>query len=104
NEDPSFTAGTFIAYIAMFSQVMRPAKALTNSFSNIHSGIAAGERVLDLIDQKPEITDAKDAKEITSFNHQVELQDVSFNYGDKQILSNVNLQIPKGATIALVGP
>src|SRR5690606_8005068 len=44
NEDPSFTAGTFIAYIAVFSQVMRPAKALTSSFANIHAGIAAGER------------------------------------------------------------
>jgi len=104
NEDPSFTAGTFIAYIATFSQVMRPAKALTNSFSGIHSGIAAGERVLDLIDHKPEITDAKDAKAIVSFNNQVQLQGVSFNYGDKQILSDVSLQIPKGAMVALVGP
>ena len=104
NEDPSFTAGTFIAYIAMFSQVMRPAKALTNSFSGIHSGIAAGERVLDLIDQKPAITDAKDARDISLFKEEIQLENISFSYGEKQILSNVNIQIPKGATVALVGP
>ena len=104
NEDPSFSAGTFIAYIAMFSQVMRPAKALSNSFSNIHSGIAAGERVLDLIDQKPQVNDSVDAKKIDAFNSKIRLENVGFAYGDKIILSNVNLEIPKGATIALVGP
>lgn len=104
NEDPSFTAGTFIAYIAMFSQVMRPAKALTSSFGNIHSGIAAGERVLDLIDQKAEFQDAKNARTIASFNEGIRLEDVGFSYDDKPILRNINLYIPKGATIALVGP
>src|SRR5690606_5375226 len=51
-------AASFIAYISMFSQVMRPAKAIIDSFSNIHSGIAAGERVLELIEERPAIQDA----------------------------------------------
>src|SRR5690554_2872179 len=55
-------ATEFIGYIALFSQIMRPAKALTDSFSNIHSGIAAGERVLELIDQKSTISDKPDAR------------------------------------------
>ena len=104
NEDPSFTAGTFIAYIAMFSQVMRPAKALTSSFGNIHSGIAAGERVLDLIDQKADFKDAKNAPALSGFNEGIRLKNVGFSYDDKAILRNINLYIPKGATIALVGP
>src|SRR5690606_16809185 len=104
NEDPSFTAGTFIAYIAMFSQVMRPAKAISSSFSGIHSGLAAGERVLELIDQKTEVVDSVDAKEIKSFEKGITLENIVFRYGDKTILSDVNLDIPKGATIALVGP
>src|SRR5690606_19304368 len=104
NEDPSFTAGTFIAYIAMFSQVMRPAKALTSSFGNIHSGIAAGERVLDLIDQKADFKDAKNAPALSGFNEGIRLENVGFSYDDKAILRNINLYIPKGATIALVGP
>lgn len=104
NEDPSFTAGTFIAYIAVFSQVMRPAKALTSSFANIHAGIAAGERVLDLIDEKAEFQDAKDARMVTGFREGIRFENVGFSYGDRAILQGIDLDIPKGATIALVGP
>lgn len=104
NGDQNFTAGTFIAYIAIFSQVMRPAKALTDSFTNIHSGIAAGERVLDLIDQKPGIVDIPDAKEVDSFNNDIRLENISFEYDEKAVLVDVNMIIPKGSTIALVGP
>lgn len=104
NEDPSFTAGTFIAYIAVFSQVMRPAKALTSSFANIHAGIAAGERVLDLIDEKAEFQDAKDARMVTGFHEGIRFENVGFSYGDRAILQGIDLDIPKGATIALVGP
>jgi len=104
NGDQNFTAGTFIAYIAIFSQVMRPAKALTDSFTNIHSGIAAGERVLDLIDQKPGIVDAPDAKNIDSFDNEIRLEDISFEYDERAVLIDVNMNIPKGSTIALVGP
>src|SRR5690606_36543301 len=98
------SAAAFIGYIAIFSQVMRPAKALTDSFSNIHSGIAAGERVLDLIDQKNEIPDAPDAKPLTSFNQEIQLANVRFSYSEREVLRNVNLEIPKGMTVALVGP
>ncbi|RQP17898.1 MAG: ABC transporter ATP-binding protein [Parapedobacter sp.] len=98
------SAAAFITYIAIFSQVMRPAKALTDSFANIHSGIAAGERVLDLIDQKNEMPDAPDAQSLTGFNQGISLTNVSFAYGDRQVLKHVSLDIPKGRTVALVGP
>jgi subfamily B ATP-binding cassette protein MsbA len=97
-------AGHFIAYIGIFSQLMRPAKAISDSFGNIHSGIAAGERVLALIDQKPLIVDAKDAVTITDFNEGIHFKNVSFAYQEKQVLSDINLTIPKGKTVALVGP
>jgi ABC-type multidrug transport system, ATPase and permease components len=98
------SAATFIGYIALFSQVMRPAKALTDSFANVHSGIAAGERVLDLIDQKNEMPDAPNAQPFTEFREGISLNNVSFAYGDRQVLKNINFQIPKGKTVALVGP
>ncbi|MGK6353319.1 ABC transporter ATP-binding protein [Parapedobacter sp. DT-150] len=104
SESGELSAADFIAYIALFSQVMRPAKALTDSFSNIHSGIAAGERVLDLIDQKNEVPDAPDAKTIASFDQGIRLVNVSFAYGERQVLKKINLEIPKGKTVALVGP
>ncbi|MBS9523272.1 ABC transporter ATP-binding protein [Litoribacter alkaliphilus] len=94
----------FIAYIAIFSQVMRPAKAITDSFSTVHSGIAAGERVLALIDEKPEIKDAKNAKVLKEFQDELSLENVDFAYPGRNVLNNINLKIPKGKTVALVGP
>ncbi len=104
NQQDALAPSDFIAYIAIFSQVMRPAKALTDSFSGIHSGIAAGERVLGLIDTKPELENKADAKDLESFSQALELKNVSFAYGEKQILKEINLRIEKGKTVALVGP
>ncbi len=100
----ALSTSQFIAYIALFSQVMRPAKALTDSFSGIHSGIAAGERVLDLIDTKSKIVNKSGAKEFKHFEDALIFENVSFNYEDKQILNSINLSIKKGTTVALVGP
>lgn len=97
-------ASEFIGYIAVFSQVMRPAKALTDAFSNVHNGIAAGERILNLIDEKPKLTDKEDAKVVSIFERRIEFKDVSFSYDDKKILDSINLVINKGETVALVGP
>lgn len=103
SKQSNLDAASFIAYIAMFSQVMRPAKAISDSFSNIHSGIAAGERVLALIDEKPLIVDAPNAINIKQFEKEIRFENVQFSYQDKSVLHNVNLVIPKGKTIALVG-
>jgi subfamily B ATP-binding cassette protein MsbA len=104
NGQSDLTGSEFVAYIAIFSQVMRPAKAITESFSSIHSGIAAGERVLELIDEKPVISDAPDAKDVNSFNEAIKLENLSFSYPGRRVLDSINLTIPKGKTIALVGP
>jgi len=100
----NLTAANFIVYIGMFSQVMRPAKAISDSFSNIHSGIAAGERVLALIDEKPSIVDAPNAVTLTGFNESIEFKNVSFAHQEKEVLSGINLTVQKGKTVALVGP
>jgi len=98
------SASAFIGYIAIFSQVMRPAKALMGTFSGIHSGIAAGERVLELIDEKNAVTDRPDAVAVRGFSDAIVFREVDFAYGDKPILHRINLTIPKGKTVALVGP
>lgn len=103
-KDGGLTAPAFIAYIALFSQIMRPAKAMTASFSSIHSGLAAGERVLALIDEKPLITDAPDAKNINDFEKEIRFEEVSFAYHERTVLDKVTLRIPKGKSVALVGP
>ncbi len=104
HQSGNLTPGIFIAYIGMFSQVMRPAKALSDSFSNIHSGIAAGERVLALIDEKPLINDAQNATDVNNFTEGIHFKNVSFAYQDKPVLKNISFTVPKGKTVALVGP
>jgi subfamily B ATP-binding cassette protein MsbA len=97
-------ASEFIAYIALFSQVMRPAKALTDSFANIHSGLAAGERVLQLIDQERDVVDKENAIEVKDFQDSIKFDNVYFAYDTKDILKGIDLEIKKGQTVALVGP
>lgn len=97
-------ADQFVVYLATFSQLLRPIKALTDSFSGIYSGIAAGERVLELIDTKPQMKNKHNAEKILSFKNDIDFENVSFSYNDKQVLKNINLRIRKGDTIALVGP
>lgn len=104
NQPGALSTSQFVGYIALFSQVMRPAKALTDSFSGIHSGIAAGERVLELIDTKPQLVDKPGAKDLISFTDALVIENVSFNYGEKQVLKDINITVPKGQTVALVGP
>jgi subfamily B ATP-binding cassette protein MsbA len=104
NKRSDLNGGQFIAYIAIFSQIMRPAKSISDSFSNIHSGIAAGERVLALIDEKPMIVDAPNAIDIKEFNEGIHFNNVSFAYPGRDVLKNINLTVAKGKTVALVGP
>jgi subfamily B ATP-binding cassette protein MsbA len=104
NEPGSLEPAKFLVYLATFSQVMQPIKALSDSFSTIHSGIAAGVRVLDLIDTKRELQDKDDAIELNGFNETLIFKNVHFNYGDKEVLNNINFTINKGQKVALVGP
>ena len=94
----------FILYIVLFSQVMRPAKAISDSFSNINQGLAAGERVLELIDTKPAIFNSENAAVLNEFNEQITFENVIFAYGDRQVLDGVSFEIKKGTSVALVGP
>lgn len=98
------SASGFLAYIAAFSQLTRPVKAITDSFTNINQGLAAGERILELMDTEPMILDKEDAKELTDFNRSIEFRDVNFSYDSKEILKGVSFTIEKGQTVALVGP
>lgn len=100
----SLEATAFIAYIALFSQIMRPAKALTDAFSNINAGLAAGERVLDLIDQRSAVQDKENAVPVKDFHSEIRFEHVHFAYVNEPVLRGINLVIPKGKTVALVGP
>ena len=100
----NLTSAEFITYIGIFSQVTRPAKALSDAFTGIHTGLAAGKRVLDLIDVKAELVDKPNAITVNSFEKSIRLENVCFAYGERKVLNHINIEIPKGKTVALVGP
>ena len=100
----SLDASGFLAYIGIFSQVTRPIRQFTDAFANINQGIAAGERVLSLLDSRSPITEKRDAITLTEFKESIELRNVSFAYEEREVLSGVSFTIRKGETVALVGP
>ena len=100
----SLQASSFIAFIAIFSQVIRPAKAIVVALTNIQQGQAAGERIIELLDKPIDIQDKPDAKVMEPFRRDIVFDNVSFQYGDKPVLKNISFRIEKGKKIALVGP
>ncbi len=104
NNDESLSASTFISFIILFSQVMRPAKVIADAFSGVQRGIASAERILKLIDTVPAIQDAENAVAIPEFKEEIEFKNVSFEYQEgRKVLDNISFKIQKGKTIALVG-
>lgn len=94
--------GDLIAFIAMFAMMINPAKALSSSFFNVQTGSAAIERIEELLNTPIKVED-KGTKKLNSFDQGIEFKNVSFSYNDTPVLKNINLTIPKGKTIALVG-
>jgi subfamily B ATP-binding cassette protein MsbA len=103
-EGSGLEGAEFIGYIIIFSQIIQPAKAISEAFGNISQGISAGERVFQLLDAPENITDKADAVSKQTFNEYIELKNVSFAYDTKPILKNISFRMSKGETVALVGP
>jgi ATP-binding cassette, subfamily B, bacterial MsbA len=104
NAESNLSGSAFIGYIIIFSQIIPPAKAISEAFGNISQGIAAGERIFSLIDAPVDISDSTLPIEKTAFEHSIELRNVTFAYGDKEVLQEISLEVKKGFTVALVGP
>lgn len=104
NNDSALDASEFFVYIVIFSQILNPAKAISSAFSTIQRGLASGERIFSVVDTQPAIADKADAKTLTTFNDSITFENVQFKYQDETVLKDINLTIPKGKTVALVGP
>lgn len=101
--DLALTPSGFIAYIALFSQIINPAKSLSTAFYNMQKGTAAITRIEEVLKAPVTVNENRDGIQITSFKESIELRGVNFSYEDFTILKNINLSIGKGKTIALVG-
>lgn len=102
NLDPS----EFIAFIAIFSQLIPPAKNLTTAYYNIQKGLASSERIYSILDAPILVKEKENAEAIENFNSAVQYRNVSFAYRKEEeatVLKNIDLEIKRGKTIALVG-
>lgn len=102
--ESDLTAQQFIGFVGAYTQLLSPAKAISNSLTNIQRGIAAADRVFEITDSVAEAEDDKDAIKIEDLNQEISIQNMSFAYEDEKVLSDINLTVKKGQTIALVGP
>ncbi len=99
----SLSSQGFIGYIAIFSQIINPAKAFSKAYYNIQKGMASADRIDDIMRAKNTIVEIKNPIPVKSFNDCIEFKNVSFRYDKEYVLKNINFVIPKGKTIALVG-
>jgi len=104
NNTSALSASEFIAYIILFTQVLNPAKEISRALSSIQRGLASARRIFDVVDTKPKIIDTPEAKELKEFTNSVVFENVGFAYQEASVLNDINFELKKGRTIALVGP
>ena len=98
------TSGNFVSFITALIMLYTPIKNLGNNFNAVQFSFMAIERVFGILKQKPAIVDKPDAIELKEINHGVSFKNVSFEYvKGRPVLKNINLEVKKGETIALVG-
>lgn len=104
--DSKLDPAVFIAFIAIFSQLIPPAKAFSEAYANVQRGLASAERINKILDGDITIFDIENAMPVTGFNDCIEYRNVSFAYykgGTGWALKDIDLKIEKGKTVALVG-
>lgn len=93
----------FLAYILIFSQIIQPLKSLSAASYSIRKGAASIDRIEHLIAEDVSIKEIANPVVLNDFKSSIEFNNVSFSYGEKNILNTINLKITKGKTVALVG-
>jgi len=97
------TPSMLIAYLAMFSQIITPAKSVTTAYYNVLKGLASIDRIEDLLHADIRIKEIRDPFPVKEFKTGIEYKNVFFKYDKDLVLKDINLKIEKGKTIALVG-
>lgn len=101
----TLTLGVVVAFLAYVTRFFQPIQELSQLYTTMQSAMAGGERVVSLLDTVPEVADRPDARPMPPIEGEIELRNVSFAYvEDDPVLEDVNLFIPAGRTVALVGP
>jgi ABC-type multidrug transport system fused ATPase/permease subunit len=103
-ENATIDAATFLVYIGIFSQILPPAKSITAAFYNVQKGAASVERIEEILNAEEKIVEKSNAIHKTDFTSKIEYKNLSFYYvDDTPVLNNIDLDITKGKTLAIVG-
>ena len=101
--DKTLSGGAFIGYMALAYQILTPAKAISKASYKVKAGMAAADRVLEVLHTKSALEDKIDAISKKEFTSEITLDNISFKYEDDYVLKNFSFNIEKGKTVALVG-
>lgn len=99
----SIDAAEFIYFLIIFYSIINPAKDLSRATYGIRKGMASLERIDKILDADNNIPEPKKAVEVSGFHDKIEINGLSFRYQTEWVLQDINLVVPKGKTVALVG-
>jgi len=97
------TIGVLVAFVAALANFFDPIQSLSQLYTTYQAGMAALDKIFELLDEEPDLRDAPDAVELGRIRGEIDFEDVSFSYGEGLALSDVTLHVPPGQTVALVG-
>ena len=97
------SAASFIAYIAVFSQLLIPAKSVSTAYYHLNKGLASIDRINQVLKSENPLKEEVNPIDISTFNDKIEFRNVSFSYENAPVINDVSLTINKGETIAFVG-
>jgi len=100
---PLLEGSKFLAYMGLAYNILTPAKAISKASYQVKTGLAAAERVFDVLEVENTITDKVDAVVKTSFDEIITIKNINFKYEEENVLKNFSLEVSKGKTVALVG-
>lgn len=100
----TMTAGDFLSFLIALLTMYTPIKNVTKVNLSLQQAISSASRIFDLMDRINDITDRPGAAPLPPFREAIRFENVSFSYGDAEVLSDINLEVLRGQTVALVGP
>ena len=93
----------FLVYMLLSYQILTPAKAISKASYAVKNGLAAAERVFEILEQDNTITSKENAIKKNTFENQISIKNINFKYDEESVLKDFSLEIKKGQTVALVG-
>lgn len=103
NQTDAIDGKFFILYIVAFSQLITPAKSLTESYFRVQKASASFERLEEILNTENTIVEPSTPQQISHLNQQVSYRNVRFSYGDNEVISDISFEMKKGQMVALVG-